>query len=430
MAVSTYGVTTSNSAVKEMWRKIQYGIVRAFQFGVEEWQWLQKLKQFDVDWSTREITVELDLNDEINVASIPEGGYEAIPSSQTMVTATITWILLNARLTQSKTAAYIEQQQGDKGQLERQLRVQSRKKVDGIRRKVGDMFYGFSTGVQALVTSAANEVVSIEDMYSVNGLGQATSPDGVSASIRGVGDLFRVGERVADLLPSGTFSGITTITAISSTAGTLTFSATLSSTAGDLIVFANNLENASTAGGTEYNLNLVGLLDGITSTSVHSVSKSTYPRWDTAINNSAGGRFTTVKYQTLRDSIWNKGGGEMDLLIMADGVYRDVVSQQAGGIRFADPFNLELDGQIKAKGVRIEHSRRCPDCYVFGLVTKGDAPAVRKMTLLPEPSTLAQSDGYKLQDLSGNMFSIDYPVQMVWTNRAAAGLYSGLTQSS
>src|SRR3990167_2198226 len=383
MAVSTYSVTTSDTNVKEMWRKIQYGIVRAFQFGVDEWQWLQKLKQFTVDWSTREITVELDLNDEINIASIPEGGYEAIPSSQTMVTATITWILLNARLTQSKTAEYIQQQQGDRGQLERQLRVQSRKKIDGIRRKVGDMFYGFSTGTQAVVTSSSNEVVSIEDMYSVNGLGAATSPDGVTASYRGVGDLFRVGERVAILSSDASFSGISTITAISSTAGTLTLATTTTAVAGDLVVFANNPENATTAGGTERNLNLVGLLDGITSTSVHSVSKSTYPRWDMAINNSAGGRFTTVKYQILRDSIWNKGGGEMDLLIMADGVYRDVVAQQAGGIRYADPFNLELDGEVKAKGLRIEHSRRCPDCYVFGLVTKGDAPAVRKMTLLP-----------------------------------------------
>lgn len=427
MAASTYSVTRSDTNIKEVWRKVQYGIVTAFQFGVEEWEWLMKLQKYDVDWSAREITHELDLNDDINTASIPEGGYEAIPSSQTMVTATVTWILLNKRFTQSKTAEYITQQQGNRGQLEAQLRVQARKGVDGIRRKVGDLFYGFSTGTMCTVLSASNEVITVQSMYGVSGLGGATSPDGVSSSNRQISDLFRVNERIADLTSAGTFVGISTISAISSTASTITVVTTIAGVAtGDLIVFANNLENTTTAGGTEYNLGLVGLLDGITSTSVHSVSSSTYPRWSSAINNSSGGRFTTVKYQKLRDAIYNNGGGELDLIIMADGVYRDVVSQQAAGLRFTDPFNLELGAEVKTKGVQLVHSRRVPDCYVFGLVKKN---SVRKMTLLPEPQQLAQSDGYKLQDLSGNMFSIDYPCAMVWTNRKNSGLFSGLTQS-
>jgi hypothetical protein len=426
VTTSTYSVTRSDTDVKEVWRKVQYGIVQAFQFGVEEWEWLMKLQKFDVDWSAREITVELDLNDDINTASIPEGGYEAIPSSQTMVTATVTWILLNKRFTQSKTAEYITQQQGNRGQLEAQLRVQARKGVDGVRRKVGDMFYGFSTGTQCVVTSASNEVITVQDMYSVSGLGATTSPDGVTTSNRLISDLFRVNERIAVLTSAATFRGISTISSIASSS-TITVVTTIASvTTGDLIVFANNLENTTTAGGTERNLNLVGLLDGITSTSVHSVSSATYARWASAINNSAGGRFTTVKYQKLRDSIYNNGGGELDLIIMADGVYRDVVSQQAAGLRFTDPFNLELGAEVKTKGVQLVHSRRVPDGYVFGLVKKN---SVRKMTLLPEPQQLAQSDGYKLQDLSGNMFSIDYPCAMVWTNRKNSGLYSGLTQS-
>ena len=76
MAASTYDVSSSSSTLNEVWKKVQYGVVQAFQFGVEEWDWLMKLEKFDVDWSAREITVELDLNDDINTASIPEGGYE------------------------------------------------------------------------------------------------------------------------------------------------------------------------------------------------------------------------------------------------------------------------------------------------------------------------------------------------------------------
>ena len=38
-------------------------------------------------------------------------------------------------------------------------------------------------------------------------------------------------------------------------------------------------------------------------------------------------------------------------------------------------------------------------------------------------------DGYKLQDQNGLVFSIDFPFQLVWTSRANAGVYSGLTES-
>ena len=46
---ASYSVTTSATDLKEVWKKVQAGIVVAFQFGVEEWNWLNKLKRFDVD---------------------------------------------------------------------------------------------------------------------------------------------------------------------------------------------------------------------------------------------------------------------------------------------------------------------------------------------------------------------------------------------
>ena len=70
---ATYSVSTSATTLANIWRKVQAGIAVAFQFGVEEWNWLQKLKQFDVDWSAREITLELDINDDVGTTSILEG---------------------------------------------------------------------------------------------------------------------------------------------------------------------------------------------------------------------------------------------------------------------------------------------------------------------------------------------------------------------
>ncbi len=46
MATATYTPTTSGTDLKELWRKVQVGVVEAFGFGVEEWNLLQKLKNF------------------------------------------------------------------------------------------------------------------------------------------------------------------------------------------------------------------------------------------------------------------------------------------------------------------------------------------------------------------------------------------------
>ena len=90
-------------------------------------------------------------------------------------------------------------------------------------------------------------------------------------------------------------------------------------------------------------------------------------------------------------------------------------SQLTAGLRFTDAFALELDGKAGAKGVTFNTSRRVPDGYVFGLVKEN---SVNKMTLLPEPGQQVFEDGYKLQDNSGLVFSVDYPCAMIWTNRA------------
>jgi len=425
MAAATYSVTTSSSNLKELWRKVQYGVVTAAQFGVEEWNWLQKLKNYDVDWSAREITMELDINDDYGSAMIPEGGYEARPSSPTAVTATVTWVLLNKRFTVSKTAQYIAGKT-PKAMLENQLKFQAKKAVQGIRRKVGDMFYGFSTGTLAKVSSVSTDDVTLKDMYGLSG-------EGATGDYRRCEDLFRAGDYVAFLNPSGPAlrtSGIVLIDSITAASNTITGSAVsdvTSLTANDLVVMANNLENTTLAAGTERNLNLVGLLDGTQTASVHSVTSATYPKWDVAYSDTGGGRFTGVKLRTAKQRIANEGGGKMDTVIWSNGVENDVFAQLQAGLRFDDAYNMEMDGQPKSKGVKFMTSKRVPDGYVFCFDSKN---SVCKMTLLPEPGQgVSFDDGDKLQDLSGLVFSLDYPVAMVYKNRANLAYFSGVTES-
>ena len=418
MATATYAVTTSGGDLADLWRKVQAGVVVASQFGVEEWNALMKTKRFTVDWSAREITVELDINDDYGTAMIPEGGKEARPSTPTVVQATLTWVLANKRFTISKTAQYIAQRT-PKAQLEDQLKYQSRKALQGIRRKFGDMFYGFSTGTVAVLSGSSAGGCSIKNLYGVTNLGSA------AGTLRAA-DIFRAGDYIAALNPTGpALRAIAVVSSVDRSANLLSTGANISGSAADLVTFANNLENTTLAGGTERNQHFVGMLDGITSTSVHGVSQTTYSGWQAAINDSTGGRFTGIKLRKMKQAIMNKGGGELDTIWWSNGVENDVVAQLQAGLRFDDAFKLEMDGRPTSKGVTFHTSRRVPDGYVFGYDSKN---SVQRMSLLPEPGSQAFDDGDKLQDDSGLVFSLDFPAAMVWVNRQNAGLYSGLSE--
>ena len=112
-------------------------------------------------------------------------------------------------------------------------------------------------------------------------------------------------------------------------------------------------------------------------------------------------------------------------MIWSNGVENDVTAQLQAGLRFSDAFSMEMDGMPKSKGVSFMTSRRVPDAHVFGVDRRN---SVRKMVLLPEPGSQAFSDGHKLQDDSGMVFSMDFPCQMVYTNRANMTLWNNLQE--
>lgn len=425
MATATYTPTTSSSDLSELWKKVQLGVLEAYQFGVPEWNIFQKYDKKNINWSAREITAELDLNDDINVASIPEGGKEARPASPTAATATLTWILLNARFTISLTAMYIQQQQGTRPQLVSQFKWQTKKKVQAVRRKVGDMIYGFSNAVLCHVASytSGDPSITVDNLYGVTSLGAATDE-------RKCTDMFRTNEYYAVLSSAGALRGFFYMDGDpTESTQSIPMSTTVAGTTdGDLIVGAGSLENTTVASGTDYNRALVGLLDMLTSTSVHNVSSSSEPRWDAAIANTNGGRFTGVKLRKLKQKINNDGGGTLTDVLWANGVENDVVAQLQSGLRFSDAWGMEMDGSPKSKGVTFRTTKRVPDGFVFGYDRKR---SVKKATLLPEPKEgkLAFGDGDKLQDDSGMVYSIDYPCFMLTVNRKNMGYYSNLQQA-
>jgi hypothetical protein len=271
------------------------------------------------------------------------------------------------------------------------------------------------------VSSVSTDDIVLKDMYGIANLGGTTHN-------RRCADLFQVGDYIGVLdnaslgLETG---GIQAVTAVTRSTNTIAAGASgvTDIEANDLIVYANSLENTTVAG-TEKNLAPIGILDQMTSTSVHSVSGSTYAKWN-AYAAATSGRFTGITLRKMKQNIANEGGGEMDTVWWANGVENDVTAQYMAGVRYTSPFNMEIDGQPSSRGVKFNTSRRVPDGYVFGW---DKAKSTKKITVMPDPDAPDWGEGDKLVDQSGKVFSIDYLYAQCTVNRAAMAYASGQTQ--
>ena len=431
MATATFSPETGGTTLKEMGRKYQAGVLTAAQYGVEEVGWFKGLENFETALSQREITFEARLKGTTGATFIAEGGKEARPSSPTAVTATVTFTFLNKRWTISRMTKMILGKQSSRAFIKDQFKWQAMNATDAIRARWGEAFWGFSTGTVAKVSSISTDDVVLKDLHGVSGLGATTHN-------RQVVDQFVVAASGANtdyicfLNPTGPairVGGIVALTAKTRSSNTITCGASgvTALAANDLVVYANSLENTTMASGTERNLALVGILDGMTSASVHSISNATAgnENWAASVANTTGGRLTPVMFNKFRQGIMNKGGGKFNFLIMAQGVWNDFVDSLRAGVRYADVDALEIDGTPKSKGVEIVTSQRVPDTYIFGFDKNN---SVRKIVLTPDVDMPGVDEGHKLQDDSGEVFSADFILGMAWTNRANSCYASGLSQ--
>jgi hypothetical protein len=420
MADATYTPTTS-SDLAEIWRKVQTKVHEGLNFMSEEWEQLEDLKQFKVDWTSREILVPLDITEGAGIASIPEGGHEARPSSPAASELSLSWVLFNGRFTVSKTVNWIRQRAAH-AMIENQMKYQARKKVQDLGRHFGDYFFGLSTGY--LAQTSTNATQSSGTYTLKNGHGQSTITDAAF-----IGNKFKVGDWVA-LIRSAALvtNAIGEVTAVSESTPsiTVTWNGSVDSDDDDYVVKANSLEN-TTITGTDYNGGLVGLLDWLLTASVHGLSSSSVADWDVATSDTTGGRLTGVRIRKHIQAIKNEGGGTVDRVYIAQGVERDMISLQEAAVRYSDPMSMELDGSVKYGNLKFHATKRVPPGWAIPVVSK----STRRMTLLPKPdgSTPVWEDGEKVTDRSAHVFNIDFPCATIVLNRRNLSYFNGLTES-
>lgn len=417
MAEISWTATTSSSDLDKVWRIIQLQLAEAFNFITEEWDIItNRIPRLRINLSARQMILPLDINEDYGVASIPEGGFEAVPVSPNVVDSEFTWITLHKRFSLTRTARQLDRGGNSEAMVMKQIRYQGMKAVQAIKRRMGDYFYGFGTAYTCKISGVATNDLTMKDQYGISGLGAAAD------WIR----IFKVGDRIGVLNPTGpALRGTSQITAIDSTTGVVTVAAAPGgSAADDLIVFANSVED-DTLAQTDYNRGLTGLLDACTSTSVQNVSSATTPNWAVGNADTASGRWGTVQLRTMKQGIANKGGGELNVVLMSQGVENDLVAGLRGGLRFSSSFGMEVDGSPKAKGVTMMSTQRVPSGYVFGWDRKNSIAKIQLLEGLKAPGWDAAE---KVPNRASFVFPMDWPLQLVYKNRGNMAYASGKTE--
>ena len=420
MAILAPTITTAGTTLNKAYRKIQGGMLKAYQSMSEEWDLIDDIPEQDITMSAREMTVVIDVNAAGRSSMIPEGGLEDNPVTPGLEEVTLTWVNLNERWLTTLTAKYLDNRH-QAGQLIRQLRHQAMKGIESISNTASWQFYGFSTGVACKTSTDATQssgTYTLIDAFGISGLGGAAY----------LASMFTVYDRVA-LIRAGALvaNAIGQITAVSASSGTIdvTWNGSVDSNAGDSVVFANSVEN-TTIEGTDYNKAPVGMLDALTSTSVHGLSGATVANWNNALAVTTAGRFSGLKLRKARQALQNFGNGTADLVLWTQGIENDTIEAERAAARFASTFGMELDGSVKAKGVEFFSSRKSVPGYVMIM----DSSAFGKISLLPKPrqNTPPWSDGDKMENRNALQFSVDWPYAYVVRSRRKMSYYSNVTE--
>lgn len=431
MAAATVTVPTGSSTLVKLGRKVQGPLFLGYSKECPEYGWHTKLDKFTLGASQREITAPLDIRRAAGLgSSIIEGSYEARPFTPAPNELTFTFIHRNYRYALSRTTELLSGSQGAKAYVFDQLKFQARKIKEAMKEHFSLATYGYSTGIICKTTTAATQASGTYTLSAAYGEADLTNTSFLVQP-------FAIGSVVMLLNPAGPAlrtNGIGTVTAIGTGTTDITWAGSVTSVSGDQIVFANSMENATLAGGSDYNLHPVGLLDIANTASVHGLSSATESYWNVGLSDTSGGRFGFVKYRRGQYAINNRGGGDPDTCIIAQGVEADLTDQLSAAVRYNNTMALQLDGATQIKGVEFRTSRYVPNSRVW-LCDSENFKLWEPAGQMPDESgVLPDSNNNlvitdKLQDISGKTVGVDYLYARITNNRSNFAYFNGLTEA-
>ena len=412
---------TTVSSLSKAYKRSTTKLYRAYTKRVPEYRWLDNVPDEDIVPSGRENLIPVDVDRGYGAAMLTDAGYESRTETPALQEGSFVFVHCNSRFAISLRAQALDK--AARGNyIIRQIKYQSIKCIEAVMRKFAYQFYGFSTGVLCRVNgdpgaAAASHTLTLDNAFGITTLNDAAY----------IQQMFTVGEGVA-LIRANALIAIGTVTAVAATP-----SITVSWNSGspdpadnDEVVYANAVTD-TTLTATDFNQWPLGLLDFVTSASVHGLAAASFPAWAAARNVSTGGSFGFVKAKKMRQALENQGDTTLRRLIVSNGVENDMQAKERGAVIWSSPDSMTLDGNVRLKGVDIVTSRFTPPTYAFGI--GADAIGKKVITERPDEEELIDFGRlFKAEDRSALKGGVD----MIWAHlvrsRARLAMESALNE--
>ena len=430
MAQASPNLITGGTDLVKLQRKVQGAVLFKAMKKTPEFSLLANMPGSELAHSRREVTQVLVIDEQGGGAFIPEFGYEARDRTDAPNEATYAYALYNDRFSIS-TLSRILSQSDRAAYLKDQLKFQVERMHQGFARRFSQTVYGLSSGL--ICQTSTNATSASQTLTLINAYGQTDSAsDGAGFLAR----MFSVGDTIA-VVRSGAIitNGIGEVTARSEANGTISVTMVGSADvdANDEIYFAASVLNTtSDTGSCDLNKWPVGLVDARDTASFHSIDSATVPSW-AAGHDSGGGRMNGTKVKVGKHFIENKAGSGPYWFINSQGVERDIYAQQVAAVRFSNPMNMTLDGDVAiGESITPFTSKYVPPGFAC-LIPKKNLMKW-PLTPMPDPETGKLPDFQdttevdKVADRSGHYIGLD----VVWGNiihRHQAYFWSNLTES-
>lgn len=409
-------------------RKTVADAQEGFNFISPEVDVLRKVPEDEVPFSLRETLFPADLNEGAGVASVPEFGKLARPSTQGLEEATGYIVHFNKRWNRSTLSRFVAK--GMSNQVVDQFKYQAAKAVKAMGRRVAIGFWGSSSAIMALTdTDVTTDLVQTLTLRAAHGITGLDEPGYLADLFIKTDASGNEGDGVA-VLNGTTVLGTGMVTAKSRVNGTITVTfaaAPTAATTNGLRIVYNNAIGAALAQ-TDYNMGLVGWADALTAAGLHGL---THDEWNPAVYDTSGVRFSPLLFQKGRDEMALRGDAKMTHLFWDAAVKRDAWDNRASLQRFNDTAMFSLDGDLKAKNVENIVSRFVPAGWVTGFdVSK----AVKRIQITALPSNegtggVTEDGGKDYIDEAGKVYEINLAMALQWRNRRATAGWTGKTRS-
>lgn len=412
--------SVSQSTLSNAFRKTSTKLYRAYTRKVAEYRKMEDIPDEEIVPSGRENLIPLDVNIGYGAAQITDGGYEGRTDGPDLAEGSFVFNHTNARFGISIRASAFDKA-ARTGHVIQQLKLKSMKCIESVMRKFAYMTYGFSTGVVALVdgdpASSATPTLNLRDAFGLSFLDNAAY----------LAAMFPEGEGVA-LIRAGALVGIGQVTAVDASTPSITvdFGAAVDAADGDSIVFANAV-TGNTIDETDYNKWHVGILDILSSASVHGLATADAPAWAAAEYDVNGGSFGFLKKQQMVQALENKGDTTMKRLIVSNGVLNDTIAKERAALQWGSAGEMNLDGNVTASGVRPETTRFVPP--TFAIAIGADAWGKKMLTDKPdENDTIDVGKLHKSEDRSVLKGGVDVIGAVVCRSRSRFAAFGNLNE--